>query len=541
MQRKRILGKRRFTLQTRIILLVCSVVVLSLLVTDLLITGQTSKDVEGNLAEKATDVARMVASTSLVKEALTEQGKQEELQAFANEIKRKTNVEFVVVMDMKGIRKTHPVPDKVGKRFVGGDEGPVLHGIESVSVAKGTLGLSLRSFTPVFDNSGKQIGAVAVGISLKKVNQAIAESRKIIYLAVGFGLLVGIIGALVLARKIKGILLGLEPNEIAKVLEERSAMLESVREGMVAVDADGFITLVNQEGIRLFQKGGLHEPPIGNRLDEYLPNAKISAVLRSGIPEVDVELDLNGVTILANKVPVVVNGKTVGAILTFRDKTEIKLLADQLAGTKLYAEALRAQTHEFMNKLHAIAGLIDIGDQQMLSAYIAKILNHQQTEVGFVASRFKDPILAGFLLGKLSFARESGVELSISGDGILPEPADQETVHEVITILGNLIDNALEAVADTPTKNVSVRFDYFENLLNVEVHDSGKGIEEVLRRHVFLKGFSTKGENRGYGLFLVMQSLEKIKGEIEVHSQKGKGTTFIVSIPYLGRDESSAI
>ena len=532
MERKRMWGKRRFTLQTKIILLVCSVVVLSLLVTDLLITGQTSKDVEGNLAEKATDVARMVASTSLVKEALTGQGKQEELQAFANEIKRKTNVEFVVVMDMKGIRKTHPVPDKVGKRFVGGDEGPVLRGIESVSVAKGTLGLSLRSFTPVFDPSGKQIGAVAVGISLEKVNQAIAESRKIIYLAVGFGLLVGIIGALFLARKIKGILLGLEPNEIAKVLEERSAMLESVREGMVAVDADGFITLVNHEGIRLFQKGGLHEPSIGNRLDESLPNAKISAVLRSGIPEVDVELDLNGVTILANKVPVIVNGKTAGAIMTFRDKTEIKLLADQLAGTKLYAEALRAQTHEFMNKLHAIAGLNDIGDQRMLSAYLAKILNHQQTEVGFVVSRFKDPILAGFLLGKLSFARESGVELSISGDGILPEPAEQEIVHEVITILGNLIDNALEAVKDISSKKVSVRFDYFENVLNVEVHDSGKGIEEVLSRHIFLKGFSTKGENRGYGLYLVQQSLEKIKGEIEVHSEKGKGTTFIVWVPY---------
>ncbi|XJZ26542.1 DcuS/MalK family sensor histidine kinase [Bacillota bacterium Lsc_1132] len=539
MERKRIRRKRGFTLQTRIILLVCSVVILSLLVTDLLITVQTSKDVQENLAEKATDVARMIASTNLVKEALTQQEKQEELQTFANEIRRKTNVEFVVVMDMKGIRKTHPVPDKVGKHFVGGDEGTVLRGKESVSVARGTLGLSLRSFTPVFDNSGKQIGAVAVGISLEKVNREIAKSRKIIYLAIGFGVLVGIIGALFLARKIKGILLGLEPNEIAKLLEERSSMLQSAREGIVAVDADGFITLVNHEGIRLFQKGGLNEPPIGKLMDEYLPTSKICAVLHSGVPELDVELDLNGVTILANKVPVVVEGKTVGAIMSFRDKTEIKLLADQLAGTKLYAEALRAQTHEFMNKLHAIAGLNDIGDQQMLSAYIAKILNHQQTEVGFVVSRFKDPILAGFLLGKLSFARESGVELSISGDSILPEPADQEIVHEVITILGNLIDNALEAVTDSSSKKVSVRFDYFENILNIEVHDSGKGIEEVISRHVFLKGFSTKGENRGYGLFLVMQSLEKIKGKIEVHSQKGKGTTFIVSIPYQSKDEAS--
>lgn len=529
----------KFTLQVKIILLVCSVVILSLLVTDLLITGLTSRDVQENLAEKATDVARMVANTPLVKDGLIQQDQQAELQKFANVIRKETNVEFVVVMDMNGIRKTHPVENKVGKHFVGGDEGAVLHGKESISIARGTLGVSLRSFTPVFDHSGKQVGAVSVGISLSKLNRTIADSRKIIYLAIGFGVLVGIFGALFLARKIKKILLGLEPAEIAKLLEERSAMLQSAKEGIVAVDQKGMITLVNHEGIRLFNQAGLKEPPVGKYLEDYLPKTKMYDVLSTGRPEHDTELDLNGVMVLANKVPVAVNGKIVGAIMTFRDKTEIKLLAEQLTGAKLYAEALRAQTHEYMNKLHVISGLSDMKDHHMLSTYIAKLVDYQQTEVGFVVSRFKDPILAGFLLGKLSFARESGAEFIISGDGILPESAETEIIHDIITILGNLIDNAIEAVKDSQIKKVSVRFDYFENLLIVEVHDSGNGIDERNLDRIFSKGFSTKGENRGYGLFLVHQSLEKVNGEFEIQSEIGGGTTWTVSIPYKSREKVS--
>lgn len=520
--------KKRATLQLKIILLVCIVVSLSLLVTDLLITGRTSKAVEKNLAEKATDVAKITAVTPLVKEALLRGDRQPELQNFTNEIQHKTKVEFVVVMDMKGIRKTHPVQSNIGKHFVGGDEGAVLQGKETTSVAKGTLGMSLRSFTPVFDQHGRQIGAVAVGISLDKVNQAIRESRRIIYFAVGFGIIAGIIGALFLARKIKQILFGLEPGEIAKLLEERSAMLDSAKEGIVAIDAEGVITLMNSEAIRLFQEAGWNEKLIGKPIDDYLPNAPIT----SDTSVLDVEYNLNGITILANQVPVLVAGKIAGAIMTFRDKTEIKLLAEQLTGTKLYAEALRAQTHEFMNKLHVISGLMDMKDYPKLSGYIDEVVSHHQTEAGFVAGLVKDPVLAGFLLGKLSFAREANVELIISGDSVLPEAADSGIIHEIITILGNLIDNAVEAVKECKNQKVSLRFDYFEGLLVAEVHDTGEGIPEPLRLKLFEKGFSTKGENRGYGLFLVQQSLKKINGELEIDSKKGEGCTFIVSIPY---------
>jgi two-component system, CitB family, sensor histidine kinase MalK len=526
------IGKPKLRLQTTITLLVCIVVIVALLVTDVLITNRISKETEKNQAEKATEIARIVARSPLVIQALTGKSDEAEIQTFAANVRRSANVEFVVVMDMKGIRKSHPNPDKVGQHFVGGDEGPVLKGKEHISTAEGTLGMSLRSFIPIHDETNKQIGAVAVGISLEKVNQEIKELRNIIYIGIGVGIGVGILGALFLARKIKAILFGLEPSEIAKLLEERSAMLHSTKEGILAVNPEGAITLVNNEGIRLLQKAGIKGSPIGKKIDDYMPNSKLTTILVTGESQLDQEQDLNGLTIVTNRVPVRVKENIVGAIATFREKTEIKQLAEQLTGVKLYAEALRTQAHEFMNKLHVISGLIHIKDYERVSSYIDQAVNHQKSEVEYVVSRFKDPILAGFILGKLSFAREKGCEFLIEGEEFLPEPVQTETTHEVVTILGNLIDNALDAVAHCPEKRVTLRFDYFEDQLVLEIHDTGMGINEEIAESVFVKGVSTKGKNRGTGLFLVQKSVEHLKGTIEMHSKPGTGTTFIVTIPY---------
>lgn len=196
-------SKPFFGLQTIMTLLVCGVVALSLVVTDSLISQKVADNTQQNLADKAMTIARIVAHSSLVNEALNGQRAETEIQPFANDIQKITAVEFVVVMDMKGIRKSHPDVTKIGQPFVGGDEGAALQGHEYISNAKGTLGMSLRAFAPIVTPSGKQVGAVAVGISLRNVNQAVAQSRVIIYVGVGFGLLVGIIGALLLARKIK--------------------------------------------------------------------------------------------------------------------------------------------------------------------------------------------------------------------------------------------------------------------------------------------------------------------------------------------------
>ena len=526
-----------FSLQTIMTLLVCGVVALSLAVTDILISQKVADTTQKNLADKATNIARMVAHSPLVIEGLSGQRADTEIQPFANEIRQITDVEFVVVMDMKGIRKSHPDISKVGQPFVGGDEGEALKGHEYVSNAKGTLGMSLRAFTPIVTPAGQQVGAVAVGILLNDVNQAVAQSRLIIYMSVGFGLLVGVIGALFLARKIKNIMFGLEPKEIAKMLEERSAMLESVREGILAIDNDSCITLANAAALRLFKQAGIMADPVGKKVSDFVPNTRMQLVLETGSAELDQELDLYGITLVTNVIPLCVSGKNVGAIATFRDKTEIKQMAEELTGVLLYAEALRAQAHEFMNKLHVILGMVHMEYYDQLSTYISRIAHQHQSEVGFIARHIKDPVLAGFILGKMSYAREVGAELVLLEECFLPEPADPEVTHEIITVFGNLVDNALEAVIDCPLKRIDVNLSYDDDVLCLEVRDTGLGINNELKRQIFTKGYSTKGPNRGLGLYLVKRSLEKLNGSIEIVSEEGQGTQFKVSLPYKSKDE----
>lgn len=529
--------KGKLSLQAIIIIFVCIVVALSLGITDFIISKRITSSVEQTEKEKTLNVAKMVALSPQVIGALEGKANKKNVQVFSNQIRKKTNVNFVVVMDMKGIRLSHPEPEKIGKHFTGGDEGPVLKGKEYVSISKGTLGRSMRAFTPIKDARGKQVGAVAVGISLESVTKAVHKGRMGIMIGTVIGILIGVVGAVGLARYLKKILLGLEPFAIARLLEERSSMLQSVREGIIAIDQEGNITLVNRAASKLLKKAGLEGNPIGRNVEEYLPETRLTRIVKSGESEMDQEQNLLGVTILVNRVPVIVGNQPVGAIATFRDKTEVQVLAEQLTGVRNYADALRAQAHEFMNKLHVILGLVRTEQYDTLANYVSETVNHRETEVGFVTKKVQDPVLAGFLIGKLSFARESGAFLSFECANTLPMPANSEVTHELITIIGNLVDNAMEAIADRPIKKVELKLDYAEDILTVEVKDTGMGMTKSLQNKILDKGFSTKGDNRGFGLYLLAQAIERLEGDLIISSKPGKGTNFAVYIPYKAEDE----
>nr|WP_275580244.1 DcuS/MalK family sensor histidine kinase [Bacillus mesophilus] len=525
-------------MQTRIVMLILGVFVLSFFVTDFLISKRIASNIELNKIDKISYVGRMMSNSALVIEALEGKRDHNEIQTFTNKITKATDVDFIVVMDMNRIRKSHPDQTKVGKLFVGGDELNVFKGKEYVSTAKGTLGVSLRAFSPIYGTDGSQIGAVAVGILLANVNQEISYNRMIIFTGIGVGGLVGLMGALILARRIKRILFGLEPLEISQLLEERNAMLQSTREGFLAVDQYNRITVVNPEAIRLFQQAGIDEEPIGKDAEELLPGSRLRMVLKTGNAEFDQEQNISGSTWLVNRTPVILNNKVVGAISTFRDKTEVKKLAEQLTGVQMYVEALRAQTHEFMNKLHVILGMVNMGFYDELTGYVSHITKSHQEEIGFIVKLVQDPALAGFLLGKLSFAREMDAELHLSGDCIVPEPKDSRLTHELITIIGNLIDNSIHAVQDSNEKILNIEFQYEDNedVLTIIVRDTGIGIPTNHLETIFMNGFSTKGNDRGTGLFLVRRSVERLKGSLIVDSELNKGTTFTISLPYEGKD-----
>lgn len=518
-------------------LLVCAVVVVVLLITDILVSHNIESEIHNGIGKQANRVAHLVADSVIVKEGLEKEENITAMQIYANESAEMAGVEFIVILDMKGVRKTHPDQTKIGEHFVGGDEGQAIMGKEYSSVAEGTLGDSLRAFVPVFTHNGDQIGVVVVGVLIDNIQVMVRNLSRVLLVATTIGLLAGILGAFLLSFNIKRTLFGLEPEAIAKRLEERNVMLQSVHEAIIAVDRQGIITLVNAEALRMFNLAGLTEDPIHKSVQDYVPNTRLIEVLESGREELNQEQDFHGLSVLTNRLPMMIDGQIVGAISTFRDKTEVKILAEQLTGVREYVDALRAQSHEFMNQLHVILGLVKLESYEQLTNYINHIVLAHEVEISYVAKRVREPVLAGFILSKLSKAREQNVIMLLAEESNVPQPKHEEIIHEMVTIIGNLLENAFEAVKNTVPKEVELHMYCDEGMLYIHVSDTGEGILPVIQEKIFKKGISSKGNNRGFGLYLVQSSLEKLYGNIEFETRIGDGTVFTVKMPYEVKGE----
>ena len=522
----------KYKLQTKIMLLVFAVVVVALLITNVLISRSIEAEIKNGIGRQAISVAHLIARSSIVIEGLTNDGNSAAMQVYASESAEASDVEYIVILNMQGVRRAHPNQMIIGEKFVGGDEADSLAGREYISVARGTLGDSLRAFVPVVTADGAQVGVVVVGVLMDDIQVIIREVGKVLLVATVIGMVVGIIGAFMLSYNIKKTLFGLEPEAIAKRLEERNAMLQSVHEGIIAVDKRGVITLVNGEALRMLNKAGLHDNPIGKPVQAYVPNTRLMEVIDSGKVELNQEQDFYGLSVLTNRLPMMIDGKIVGAISTFRDKTEVKVLAEQLTGVRDYVDALRAQAHEFMNQLHVILGLVELRSYKQLAMYINRIVSKHEAEVSFVAKRIREPVLAGFILSKLSLAREKNVVMHLAVESDVPQPRQEQIVHEMVTIIGNLVENAFDAVKNSAHKEVELHMYCDKGILYIHVSDTGEGILPEINDNIFKKGVSSKGNNRGFGLYLVQQSLDELLGNIEFETRPGEGTVFTVSIPY---------
>ncbi|WP_199883884.1 DcuS/MalK family sensor histidine kinase [Anaerosinus massiliensis] len=529
-------NKSFFSLQNNFVILTFLVILVSLLVTDFLISDKIGSSTYEQLNLKAVQIANVMANTPVVVDGLINQKDEDEIQTFSEKIREISDVHFIVVMDMNRIRKSHPDRSKIGTYYETDDADEAFAGKSQTSVAHGSLGESLRVFSPVYTEEGNQIGVVLVGIMIDEVSNTVSQSRYSVLFGSICGLLIGMVGAFLLARHIKKMTFGLEPFVIAKMLEERNAILASVREGIFAVDRNSRITVINTEALRLFHKAGINDEAVGKDVEAFVPNTRMQNVLKTGVAELDQEQELEGVTLLTNRVPICVNGEIVGVVATFRDKTEMRKLAEKLVDLKIYAEALRAQTHEFMNKLHVIIGMLHMQSYDELKEYVMKISHQYQLEIGTVVKKIKDPIVAGFLLGKLSWAREAGIEMELSESCFLPDMADSELVNDLIVIMGNLIDNAVDAVAKEEIKKIDISIVQICNELKLEVRDTGGGISQEAYENIYKNGFSTKGENRGVGLYILKRSIKRLRGRISFISEVGKGTTFYVNLPYRSEE-----
>lgn len=517
-------------IQNKIFLLTLVIVILTLLAVATVVEQTLINRFEEELGTRALNIADSVSQIPTVQENVGKEQGYQKIQPLADTIREKTNTEFVVVIDEEQRRYSHPVESRIGEKFVGGDAEQVLEGERYLSEAVGTLGPSLRAFSPIYNGQGEQVGAVTVGILLDDVQDAMWELRQWLIIATLLGLVLGIIGSKFLASKIKTEMFGMEPAEIAKTVSEKEGLLQSIKEGVIAIDRSGKIMFMNQQARNLL--GVTNEDPTDRYAREYIPNSRLNHVIETGKPEFDREQNIGENTrIMTNRVPIKVEGEVVGAIASFRDMSEVHDLAEQLTGVKNYVEALRANNHEFSNKLHTILGLIQLQEYDRVVDYITEISDDYQNIVNFITRRIKDPAIGGLLIGKHSRSSELGIEFNLDRNSDLGVLKNQDS-NNLVVIIGNLIENSIDALYQTNKthKQITVSITSYNQGLYIKVSDNGPGISQNIQKHIFEKGISTKTEDGGYGLYLIDQKVKLYNGHVDFTSS-ANGTDFIVWIP----------
>jgi two-component system CitB family sensor kinase len=535
--------KLRVTLQTRMILLITFLIVAIIGAIGAVITTIISDSIEEQVGKRALSVAGIVANMPEVRAAFDKPDPASIIQPIAEQIRKQTEAEYIVVGNRQGIRYSHPLPERIGKEMVGGDnDQALLHGRSYVSKAVGSLGPALRGKVPIRDDAGNVIGVVSVGFLLEDIEEAIASYREKVLMIIACSVLVGIFGAIWLSRRFKRAILGLEPEEIAALYMERNAVIESVREGIVAIDRHGLVTMVNKAATQILELPtgeDVHRKPIR----EVLPTSKMLEVLETGEHQLDREATLEGKEIIVNTVPIKMGNKVIGVVSSFRPKSEIDQLTAELSQVKRYADALRAQTHEFHNLLYTISGLLQLGSVQEAIELITTETSAQQELVLFLAKKLPDPLLGALLLGMHNRAKELKVQFQINRDSRLKEIPRSMNRQQIILLLGNLIQNAFEAVTDPrmERKTVECYISDTEREILFEVEDSGPGVDETIRERIFEYGFSTKpGNKRGIGLAKVKHIVEEMGGYILVGKSEWGGALFTVSLPKERRDTYEA-
>lgn len=529
----------KISLKSKIILYTVTILILSVTLTLSFVMKWAFANVKTKVEINNMNTAINVANAPYLGDALSQGDPYRIIQDYADKVLDSLDdISMIVVADMTGVRYAHPNKKRLGEYFVGGDEKRVIETGEAyISEATGTLGHSLRAFAPVYDSKGEQAGFVMVGTLTQGItNNQYRAAKKIFLYAIG-GLILGIIGAIKVASDIKKSLLGLEPYQISRLYKEKNAMLQTIQDGIIAIDDKSRITTINEAALRILDIKD--ENVLGKEMKEVFPNNSLERVLVTGIEEVDKDRELNGIHIVTNTLPIVYEEKIIGVISTFRDKTEVTRLAEEITGVNQIVEALRANTHEFMNKLHVILGLIQIGELDEAKKQIVDIRERQQNITSLVMNKIKDPVISALILGKHSRGRELGVDIVLDEGSSLNKSHGKVHSNVLVTILGNFIENALEAITEDnkDEKVVIIRTEEDEKNIKIEVKDNGIGIDEKNLQKIFEYGYTTKATGNGIGLFLVKERVESQGGEMKVISKLGQGTKISVLIPKEDKNE----
>ncbi|WP_333891150.1 sensor histidine kinase [Mycolicibacterium gadium] len=440
------------------------------------------------------------------------------LQPVTEAVRRHTDIAFITIMSPDRIRFTHTDPTQIGGEYIGTIE-PALRGETLSEVHTGTLGPSIRAVAPVRNQSGEIVGLVSAGILQTSLADRWRSTWPTIAAVSFAALAISLAGVWFIRRRLLRQTHGLRPDELRLMYEHHDAILHSVSEGLIVMDRSG-VLLVNDEARRLLAlpPGRVDRTELPEFLRTYNPGAR---------DEVQVTDDR---VLVVNRSPV--DDAHTSEVVTIRDRTELQGALGELGSLKILTDSLRSQAHEAANKLHTIVTMVEMGPPEDAVQFATEELALSQQLVDKLSSAVGEPALVALLLGKAAQADERGIELTITEDTHLPSNSDEVplTGQEMVTVVGNLIDNAMDACdRDDPWVEVTVLM--ADDTLTLRVADSGPGMDPATFEKAMQRGYSTKGDSghQGLGLALVSQIVKRHNGKLSTDITYGSVVTVTVS------------
>ena len=540
MKKARPIKKIQQEILRTLMILVSIMTILIAIISIIVNVKSESKRIDQNLE----NIAQAIARSQIVQEELSSDNAQQStsaMQPYLESLKESlTNIDVISVIDTEGIRRYHSNHELINSVYDGTNPKFQNHK-NSIYVTSdvGPSGSQRRAYAAIYDKNGNYLGFVLAVMLNQHIHRTILNTVAVHLVCAVAVIFFAVILSKHLSVKIKRLLLGYEPDTFSAMFSVRENILESLEEGILAVDKDEKIIFINKAA-----KNILHiqaDKIEGCKINEISPVLSIKRTLASGEKYLGISVHPRQDTdVLVDQIPVKEQNTIVGALCILRDRTEYTKIMEDLSGVRYMVESMRANNHDFINKLHVILGLIQMGNVKEASEYIMHITSIQQTLIHNIMKNIEDPSVAALLIGKYARAAELNIRFTLKSGSKLSRNDISLMSGDLVTIIGNLLDNAMDSMNQITnlTKELSVGIFTEPHAILISVDDTGKGISPENQKRIFENGFSTKGNGRGTGLFVVNNLIKKYGGTISVESESVAGTSFTVTLTDEGENKN---